>query len=152
MIFRSACVLTFAMLAAGANGAECRLDHANYLEPVSGATMQFHPKTPDDEIRTTGLFDLRLPNIDRVYAGYISWNAGNNARPDPVIEDLPSWVGNAYAIGKDGSVGLVKDADMLAPHGILMVDFGRSLHDFVPFIEANPDTWSFDLFTLTGCP
>jgi len=150
MFFRSASVVAFAMMAVAANGAECRLDHASYTEPVSGAVMQFHPKGADEATMTMGVFVLSLPNSDKVYAGDITWNAGNNARPDPVILDFPS-VGNAYAID-NGKVGLIDDADMLAPPAILIVDFGRALHDYVPFIEANPDRWSFDQFMLTGCP
>jgi hypothetical protein len=150
MVFRSACVLTFAMLAASANGAECRLDHASYLEPVSGATMQFRPKTPDSETLTVAVFDITLPNVVHRYAGEITWNSGNNARPDPSIKDLLP-ISTAYTID-NGVVGLVDDVDMLAPPGILIVDFGRALHGHLPFLQANPDTWSFDLFTLTGCP
>lgn len=150
MIFRSACILAFAMVEIAANGAECRLDQAHYLEPVSGATMQFHPKGADEAALTMAVFDVALPNVAGTYAGDITWNAGNNARPDPVIEGL-SAVGNAYAID-GGKVGLIDDVDMAAPQSILLVDFGRALHDFGPFIEANTDTWSFDLFTLSGCP
>ncbi|MDB5537129.1 MAG: hypothetical protein JWQ65_2004 [Devosia sp.] len=149
MIFRSACILAFASVAIAANGAECRLDQAHYIEPVSGATMQFHARSPDDSPLNVAMFDITLPNVAGSYPGDITWNAGNNARPDPSIEGLP--VSTAYAIDK-GKVGLVDDSEMAAPESILLVDFGRALHDHVPFIEANPDKWSFDVFTLTGCP
>ena len=150
MFFRPACILAFAMVAIAANGAECRLDQAHYVEPVSGATMQFHPKGADEAAQTMAVFDVALPNVTGTYAGDITWNAGNNARPDPAIEGLLQ-VSNAYAID-GGAVGLIDDVDMAAPSSILLADFGRALHGFGAFIEANPDTWSFDVFTLTGCP
>jgi hypothetical protein len=149
MIFRSACILAFAMVAIAANGAECRLDQAHYVEPVSGATMQFHPTTPDLSPQTMAVFDVALPNVAGTYAGDITWNAGNNARPDPSIKGLLD-ISTAYAID-GGKVGLIDDVDMAAPESILIVDFGRALHGFSAFLEANPDTWAFDVFTLTGC-
>jgi hypothetical protein len=114
--------------------------------------MQFHPKSQDDATLTMAVFDVTLPNIAEPYPGDITWNAGNNARPDPTIKALSAWVGTAYTIGKDGSVGLVDDVDMVAPASILMTDFGRALQGHLAFLKANPDTWSFDVFNLTGCP
>ncbi|MDB5529123.1 MAG: hypothetical protein JWR51_2226 [Devosia sp.] len=150
MIFRSACILAFAMVAIAANGAECRLDQAHYVEPVSGATMQFHPTTPDLSPQTMAVFDVALPNVTGSYAGEITWNAGNNARPDPSIKGLLD-ISTAYSIDY-GSVGLIDDREMLAPPSILLVDFGRALHGFGAFLEVNPDSQAFDVFTLTGCP
>lgn len=149
MIFRSACILAFASVAIAAHGSECRLDQAHYIEPVSGATMQFHPKGADEAAQTMAVFDVALPNVARTYAGDITWNAGNNARPDPSIEELLD-ISTVYAID-GGRVGLIDDVDMAAPASILIVDFGRALHGFSAFLEANPDTWAFDVFTLTGC-
>jgi hypothetical protein len=148
MVFRSACIFTWAMLAVAANGAECRLDHASYIEPASGATIQFHPKTSDDAALTVGLFELALPNVSARFAGEIAWNAGSNTRPDGSIGDW--WTDTVYAVDK-GSVGLVGDADMTAPRTILLTDFGRALYGFEPFAQANPEAGSFDLFTLVGC-
>lgn len=150
MFFRSACILAFASVAIAANGAECRLDQAHYIEPISGATMQFHPKGADEATQTMAVFDVALPNVARTYAGDITWNAGNNARPDPSIEGLLD-ISTVYAID-GGTVGLIDDVDMAAPQGVLIVDFGRALHGFGAFLDANPDSQAFDVFTLTGCP
>jgi hypothetical protein len=163
MPVRTIAILAIILLPSAAISAECRLDHAAYEEPVSGAVIQFRPKdTTSDATLTSGLFELRLPKVAEIFQGDITWNAGSNARPDGEIgraclaEDEADdeacwlWTGNVYSLG-DASAALVGDADMAAPKAILFSDFGRSLATTAAFAEANPDRGAFVVFTLTGC-
>jgi hypothetical protein len=163
MPVRTIAILAMALLPTAVTAAECRLDHASYEEPVSGAVIQFRPRdTTSDAALTTGLFELRLPKVAEIFQGDITWNAGGNARPDGEIgraclaEDEADdevcwlWTGNVYSLG-NSSAALVGDADMAAPKAVLLSDFGRSLATTAAFTEANPDRGAFDVFTLTGC-
>jgi hypothetical protein len=148
MIFRSVCVLSFAMLGVAAHGAECPLDHASYVEPVSGATLQFYPKGQDADALTVGLFMVQLPGVTNSIGGSITWNVGSNTRPDGNVGEV--WYGNLYSLN-DGAVDLVGDADMVAPKGLLLADFGRAMAEFDSFVTANPQRGAFDVFNFTGC-
>ena len=164
MTNRTVATIAWLLLCGASSAAECRLDHAGYVEPISGATLQFHPKnTSEDATLTAGLFDLHLPNIKQRFAGDITWNAGNNARPDGVIaagctaeqrvEDANAcrlWSGSVYSVS-DSVVGLLEDADMAAPQSMLLVDFGRVILMREAFVRANPQAYAFDLFTLSSC-
>lgn len=146
-----------------ATAAACRLDHAAYRESRSGAAIQFRPKDKaKDAALTTGLFQLRLPNVSEVFEGDITWNAGSNARPDGEISQACTpdesadgggcwlWTGNIYGLG-ESSANLLTDEDMIAPKAILLADFGRSLAMKETFVQANPALATYDVFTLTGC-
>lgn len=164
MISRTLAALAWLALCGGASAAECRLDHASYTEPKSGAMLRFRPRdTATDAALTTGLFDLRLPNIEQNFAGDVTWNAGSNARPDGEIArpctdeqsaDDPGacwlWSGNVYSVG-NATVDLLGDADMAAPKAILLVDFGRAVLTTEAFVTANPEALALDLFTFSSC-
>lgn len=152
-----------ASLATAAHAGQCRLDHAIYAEPTSGATIAFRPKDKAaDANLTTGLFTLQLPHIEIGFPGDITWNAGSNARPDGVVahacaadesvdgEACVIWTGNVYVLG-NATASLVDDADMPAPAALLFSDFGRSLVQWGDFVRANPDRPAFDVFSMTGC-
>jgi hypothetical protein len=146
----------------GAMAKECRLDQAGYRESVSGTVIQFRKKDPaKDASLTSGLFEMRLPNISETLSGKITWNAGSNARPDGEIARKCSaeeseesacwlWTDNVYSLA-EASAGLLGDANMAAPKAILFSDFGRSLATSRSFALANPNRGAFDVFTFTGC-
>ena len=134
-----------------------------FNEPLSGATLVFHPKTADHGLMTSGVFDLSLPNTAGSLPGEITWGAGRNARPDGFISrpctaeqraDSPNacwlWMGNVYAIG-NGTASLLDDDAMEAPQTVLLADFGRALRWDTNFITANPAAQAMDVFTLSAC-
>jgi len=151
------------VVAAPAYADGCRLDHATYVEARSGAEIQFRPKDPaTDAALTTGQFELRLPHVTAPLAGDVTWNAGRNARPDGAIarpcgteEDAEGgrcwlWTGNVFTLDGTGA-GLLDSAEMAAPKALLFSDFGRALAMMPAFVEANPESGAFDVFTLNAC-
>ncbi|HTO28426.1 MAG TPA: hypothetical protein VL017_07525 [Devosia sp.] len=160
---RMMAALALVLTAPGAYAVECKLEHATYIEPLSGVVLAFHPKSGEHGLMTPGVFDLTLPNMSGTLAGEITWGAGRNARPDGFISrdcgaeekaDNPDacwfWMGNVYAIG-DGTATLVDDAEMMAPQTMLLADLGRALRWDTDFITANPDGQAMDVFTLSAC-
>lgn len=162
---RAVVALAWLTLCGVSNAAECTLAQASYTEERSGAVIQFHAKDVSTHgIMVVGLFDLRLPNIDTVYRGEISWNLGRYARPDGSIAQpctkeeaavWPNscwlWAGPVYAIGNE-TAELMEDADMAVPNVLLFAEFGRALLMNEEYGRANPDLFAYDVFTLTGCP
>jgi hypothetical protein len=144
--------------------AQCTLDRARYAEERSGAVIEFQRRdVATHGITITGLFTLRLPNIETSYGGEIAWSAGRFARPigsiaQPCTAEAAAewpnacwlWTGQVYAIG-DEAAGLIEDADMAAPQALLLAEFGRALLLSEAFGTANPDRYAFDVFILEGC-
>lgn len=152
------------LLLGGASvAAECPLDHGIYTEASSGAVLAFHAKTAEHGIMTSGVFELRLPNLKLGFAGEITWTAGRNSRPygfidqtcaEPATAETPGacrlWYGNVYSVG-NGTVGPIDDDEMMAPRALLLADFGHALLWDTAFLAANPRALAMDLFALSGC-
>lgn len=158
----------FALLASGlpVGAAECVMEHATYVEPRSGAVLQFLPLPADASPMDNNIFTLTFPNASEALTGDVGWTNGRRTIPYMAVrhtctqEDIDMerrdgtglcrlWDGSVYALS-GGTADWIPDATDPAPEGLLLPNFGDTLIQWPGYYNVSDrDAW--DSFKFAGC-
>jgi len=158
--------LAFLACSLPAGAAECTIEHAAYVEPRSGAVLQFLPLPADASPSDNNIFTLTFPDAPELLTGDVAWTNGRRTIPYVAIrhtcsqEDIDMqrqdgtslcriWDGVVYALS-DGNADWIPDATDPAPKGLLLPDFGDALIQWPGYYSVT-DHPAWDAFKFTGC-
>ena len=147
--------------------AECAMEHATFVEPRSGAVMQFQPLPANASPSDNNVFTLTFPNAPELLTGDVGWTNGRRTIPYIAVrhsctqEDIDMerrdgtglcrlWEGTVYALS-GGTADWIPDATDPAPEGLLLPNFGDRLIQWPGFYNNVPDGRAWDSFKFTGC-
>ena len=161
-------LVAFSLLASGlpAGAADCIMENARYVEPRSGAVLQFLPLPFNASPMDNNILTLTFPNASEPLTGNVAWTNGRRTIPYMAIrhacsqEDIDTdrkdstglcrlWDGSVYAI-TDGSADWIPGATDAAADGLLLPDFGDALVQWPDYYSVT-DRSAWDAFEYIGC-
>ncbi|MCB1420665.1 MAG: hypothetical protein KDJ74_17320 [Notoacmeibacter sp.] len=142
--------------------AACKQELAIYSDKAKTVSLEFRPHD-GEAVTVTNRF--RLVAGGKLIDGFVQWSGAPAPRPygmltdkcpdgDVTGEELEActvWQGAIYAVGADGTVGLLPAQGEDAAPALVLADLAWSMSQHPAFAETKLAEPPFEAFTLSGC-